>query len=500
MDDKISINILAASLAQTTGKTKKFCEDFIREFFKVVAENVSSNEVLRIKGFGAFKIIEVESRSSINVKTGERQELAAYKKVVFTPSKELSSKFNAPFEEFESVEMEDEIPDDIFYNNEVENEISEEDNVSEQRLEIGSEEENSDDEITYEAYTALHPLIPSPDFYETPSQETVKETPPEINQIETPVTPEEPVIETESPKIPATESGILIESEIESFVDSNSEKLEEESTKEPVTESSQEEKIETNKEPLSETISNKEPEPIVEPSPSPVSTTVENPIIAPAYTPPLVKDTIIDSKPEVREVSNSYRKTDQDGYNSESRHRSSNYRREYRPSSHRREIKQEPPKKSRFGIGFLIGALCTLIVCVIIFMLGCFFNWWPLNFGKPKTVEPVEEPVEEYVEYDEPTSTYEETQLPEEKQPEPVYDTVTKTRYLTTIAREHYGDFNFWPYIYLENESILGHPDRITPGTKIVVPELAKYGVSPSNKEDVAAAKKKAQEIYARFK
>ncbi|MDE5924587.1 MAG: HU family DNA-binding protein, partial [Muribaculaceae bacterium] len=35
---------------------------------------------------------------------------------------------------------------------------------------------------------------------------------------------------------------------------------------------------------------------------------------------------------------------------------------------------------------------------------------------------------------------------------DPVYDTVTDTRYLSTIAKEHYGNFNLWPYIYKENE------------------------------------------------
>ncbi|MDE5876290.1 MAG: HU family DNA-binding protein [Muribaculaceae bacterium] len=82
----------------------------------------------------------------------------------------------------------------------------------------------------------------------------------------------------------------------------------------------------------------------------------------------------------------------------------------------------------------------------------------------------------------------------------PVYDTVTKTRYLTTIAKEHYGSYHFWPYIYEENKSHLGHPDRIRPGTRVVVPPLSKYGVSPARQADVEAAKRLGVQIYARFK
>lgn len=81
-----------------------------------------------------------------------------------------------------------------------------------------------------------------------------------------------------------------------------------------------------------------------------------------------------------------------------------------------------------------------------------------------------------------------------------IYDTVTKTRYLTTMSREYYGSYYFWPYIYEENEKILGHPDRIRPGTKVVIPSLEKYGVDPKNSADVRAAKKKGVAIYARYK
>ncbi len=82
---------------------------------------------------------------------------------------------------------------------------------------------------------------------------------------------------------------------------------------------------------------------------------------------------------------------------------------------------------------------------------------------------------------------------------EPVYDTISKTRYLTTMAKEHYGDFNLWPYIYEENKAILGHPDRIRPGTKVVIPPLSKYGVTGSP-QDIAKAKRLGIEIYARYK
>lgn len=75
-------------------------------------------------------------------------------------------------------------------------------------------------------------------------------------------------------------------------------------------------------------------------------------------------------------------------------------------------------------------------------------------------------------------------------------DKITNTRYLTTMAKEHYGNYNLWPYIYLENEGKLGHPDRIKPGTTIVIPNISKYGIDPSNPKDIEKARKLGVEIY----
>lgn len=81
----------------------------------------------------------------------------------------------------------------------------------------------------------------------------------------------------------------------------------------------------------------------------------------------------------------------------------------------------------------------------------------------------------------------------------PIYDRISKTRYLTTMAKEHYGNYHLWPYIYIENQKILGHPDRIKPGTRVVVPSLEKYGVDAKNPEDIAKAKQMGIDIYARY-
>jgi len=81
----------------------------------------------------------------------------------------------------------------------------------------------------------------------------------------------------------------------------------------------------------------------------------------------------------------------------------------------------------------------------------------------------------------------------------PVYDTISTTRFLTTMAKDHYGNYHLWPYIYEENKAILGHPDRIRPGTRVVIPPVSKYGIDANNPDCIAKAKRKGVAIYARF-
>ena len=80
------------------------------------------------------------------------------------------------------------------------------------------------------------------------------------------------------------------------------------------------------------------------------------------------------------------------------------------------------------------------------------------------------------------------------------YDTVKINRYITNMAKEYYGDTNFWSYIYEENKEQLGHPERIYPGTVVKIPKASKYGIDATDPASVQRAKVKAIEIYARFR
>jgi hypothetical protein len=78
-------------------------------------------------------------------------------------------------------------------------------------------------------------------------------------------------------------------------------------------------------------------------------------------------------------------------------------------------------------------------------------------------------------------------------------DTVTTKRYITHMAKDYYGDRNFWVYIYEANREALGHPERTLPGTVVEIPVPSSIPANPSNPDDIRKAKLLAAEIYARF-
>lgn len=79
-----------------------------------------------------------------------------------------------------------------------------------------------------------------------------------------------------------------------------------------------------------------------------------------------------------------------------------------------------------------------------------------------------------------------------------ITETVTSSNYLAQMARRHYGRYEFWVYIYKENESILSDPDLIEPNTVVVIPPAAKYGIDKNDKESINRALKLVEEIYKR--
>lgn len=79
----------------------------------------------------------------------------------------------------------------------------------------------------------------------------------------------------------------------------------------------------------------------------------------------------------------------------------------------------------------------------------------------------------------------------------PVYDTVTVS--LAKLAKKHYGNSNFWVFIYKANEDKLGNPDHINAGTKVLIPAKESFQ-GATIEETKAKAKALNKEIFNKYK
>lgn len=156
MNERLSLQDLIDLLAKKQEITKKEAEVFLRELIAVISETIESNESVKIKDFGTFKLVKVNARKSVDVNTGEAIEIAAHYKLSFTPDKLLKEAINRPFAHFESVVLEEGVSFDNIEKDETANieEADEEDvSVDEETNEVAPTPTEDSDEVDHKDVT-----------------------------------------------------------------------------------------------------------------------------------------------------------------------------------------------------------------------------------------------------------------------------------------------------------------------------------------------------------
>ena len=101
--ERISIQEIASILTAKSGLKKKDAERFATTIFEVVKDGLEAERLVKIKGLGTFKVIDIEARESVNINTGERVLIEGHGKVTFTPDATMKELVNKPFSQFETV-------------------------------------------------------------------------------------------------------------------------------------------------------------------------------------------------------------------------------------------------------------------------------------------------------------------------------------------------------------------------------------------------------------
>ena len=175
---KLTIQEIAAVLTEKNGFEKSEANKFVSAMFALIQERLETDQLAKIKGLGTFKIIDVEARESISVRTGERVTISGHSKVSFTPDAMMKELVNKPFSQFETVVLNDGVEFDDIKDEEPEEEESVEDTPQETTpvqplIEIVEEES-----ISQEAEVSSPELTEKtmPEVAEEPIHEVVEES------------------------------------------------------------------------------------------------------------------------------------------------------------------------------------------------------------------------------------------------------------------------------------------------------------------------------------
>lgn len=508
MNNKITFPRLATLLADRSGRSKRFSEDFLREFFSLISERLEAGESVKIKGLGTFKLSKVEARKSVDVTTGEPMEISGHSKVVFLPAKELAAAVNSPFEAFTAIEISDDADiTQLFKEEDVDESQNQVDSIDK---DININKEDVEEEkpllstetsaIEFEAETAsgsIEKIENNEDadnqnaLVENLEEEEISEESFENHEINN------HEIENHEIESNVIENDVIENSEIESNVIEND--------------------VIENSEIISEIAKPLEPDDYIEMEDkqdaiSDIKDTEDSDSFANIEMPEKSVESIDNDKDEEPSKSDDI----QDSLDNIAPDDSD----ESGEIDDFQEIDVKEIRKSNWKKGIfisLIAAICALIATFAIWYVVAtndfnrIFNK-TASTSKPEDVAMADNAQNQNVKVEstpaiatddsiEDSASAIETEMEAATTPSDpiVYDTISTTRYLTTMAKAHYGNYNLWPFIYEENKAKLGHPDRIRPGTPVVIPKLSKYGVDPSNPADVEKAKKMGVEIYSRY-
>ena len=184
---KYTIQQLAEILVKKNGLNEKEAQDFVVAIFEIVKEGLEQDKLVKIKGFGTFKIIDIDPRASINVNTGERVLIEGHQKITFTPDAVMKEMVNRPFSQFETVILNDGVDlseIDRTYNFEPDNNTGVEESETEQDTQETQDNTQDTQDTQAEVSTEKTTIVeePEPTIVET----TEEPEPPTITSEEVP--------------------------------------------------------------------------------------------------------------------------------------------------------------------------------------------------------------------------------------------------------------------------------------------------------------------------
>lgn len=203
------IQDLAKYLSAKHKIQQKEAERFLTAVVDVLNDGLHYEKLVKVKGLGTFKVIDVKNRESVDVNTGERILIEGRPKITFTPDAVMKDLVNKPFAQFETVVLNegvtfDNLPEEseVPLADEPEPQPEIEQLMEEKPAPEPVAEDEQPEEIIIPQETVAEPVAPLAEMpvAEVPDPETPEETPEE--EVALPESPEAPQGEPENPATP----------------------------------------------------------------------------------------------------------------------------------------------------------------------------------------------------------------------------------------------------------------------------------------------------------
>ena len=207
--NKLTLNNIAKVLVEKNGLEPKEAMTFTTAMFDLIHDRLNEEGIVKVKGLGTFKMIRVEARESINVRTGERVLIDSHAKITFTPDAVMKELVNKPFSQFETVVLND----DVEFTDMKSEETTDETNNSEQSESLvdvvseGGTPEPAPEPVAEVAPEPAPVVAPEPVAEPTPEPAPVVAPEPvaEVAPEPTPVVAPEPTREVPEPTVPSAD-------------------------------------------------------------------------------------------------------------------------------------------------------------------------------------------------------------------------------------------------------------------------------------------------------
>ncbi len=146
-------------------------ENFIIEMFELVRTTLTTEDTIKIKGLGTFKVQTVRERASVNVNTGEKVIIDSHDRITFTPDNAIRDAVNRPFAHFTTVPLNDGV---------------EFDDPDKEEAQEEKEYQNPQSMLSEESVSVSYPVY-DPEVELAKLPDAIPETPSVSNEVITPV-------------------------------------------------------------------------------------------------------------------------------------------------------------------------------------------------------------------------------------------------------------------------------------------------------------------------